>query len=131
MNKSPSRAAESGDSGGERWLLRTIAVLCTVAALTGDYFFPAWGRTILVSTFVFTGVPFVLRRYWTHWWFWGTIISVLIVHILLLQPIRALLNSQSILGLFLLAASEAMIVAAILSLPISLFSDRNSSRRGS
>jgi hypothetical protein len=130
MGKSPSRSIKAKDSSGERWLLRTIGVLCLVAATAGDHFCPAWGRTILASTFIFIGLPFVLRRYWTRWWFWGTIVSVLIVHMLLLQQIRALLNSQNIFGFFLLAASEAMIVAAILSLPISLSSDRNSSQRG-
>src|SRR3984893_19222198 len=105
----------SGDP--ERWLLRVIGAICVVTAVTANHFFPEWGRTVLVSTFVFGGLVVMWRRYWGRWWFWGTISSLLIVHVLFLQQIRAVLNSQSVFGLFFLAAAEAMVIAAALSVP--------------
>jgi hypothetical protein len=128
MIKSPSTAVHD-NSVAERRLLRVLGFFCMVIAVTGNHFFPDWGRTILVSTFVFVGLAFVWRRHWARRWFWGTLISLLIVHLLFVHQIRAVLNSQGILGLFLVAAGEAIVIAAVLSVPIYLFSHKNSWHR--
>ena len=114
----------SANAGLDRWLLRTIGLLCILGAVMANHYFPGWGRTILVTTFVFIGLTVMWRRYWKQWWFWGTILSLLIVHIILLPEIRTLLNGQNILGSFLVAAGEAVLISAILSLPMGLFSKK-------
>jgi hypothetical protein len=116
---------QRSEDGSERWLLRLIGALCIAAAVIANHFFPDWGRTTLVSTFVFVGLMVMWRRHWAQWWFWGTMISVLFVHLLFLPQIRALLNAQGIFGLFFWAAAEAMIISAIISVSVSLFPDRH------
>jgi hypothetical protein len=48
-------------------------------------------------------------------------ITLSTVHALFLPQIRDLLNRQNIFGLFSLATIEALIISAVMSVPISLF----------
>ena len=107
--------------GHDRLLLQIVGLACVLAAVAGNYFYPDWGRTILLSTVVFAGPTVLWRKYWGSWWFWGPMICLLLAHLLFLAQIRALLNNQNISGLFLLAAGEAVLISALISVPILVF----------
>ena len=67
------------------------------------------------------GLLFIWRRYWGKRWFWGTMLTVAVVHFILLKQIHDLLNRQNIIGMFSLAVIEALIISAVMSVPIHFF----------
>ena len=115
--------------GNDRSLLQIVGFACVLAAVAGNHFYPDWGRAILLSTVAFVGPAVLWRKYWGSWWFWGPmVVCLLLAHLLLLAQFRVLLNNQNVSAFFLCAAGEALLLYALLSVPILVFCNRTDDR---
>jgi hypothetical protein len=114
--------------GNDRSLLQIVGFACVLAAVAGNHFYPDWGRAILLSTVAFVGPAVLWRKYWGSWWFWGPMVCLLLAHLLLLAQFRVLLNNQNVSAFFLCAAGEALLLYALLSVPILVFCNRTDDR---